>query len=101
MVGFSSVQFSSVQFSSVQLWGTPPGTCVPGTWLLVVGGGDGQFPIPLYRFRVKGFGSVSYQIRILLYCDVSCMCLECILMCPVDNLIYIQDTSRYIKIHPE
>ena len=40
-------------------------------------------------------GSVSYQIRILLYLDVSGVYLECILMCPVE---IHQDTSRYICI---
>ena len=48
------------------------------------GGGDGGFPIVL--------GVISYQIRILLYRDVSCMYPVCILMCPVR--IY-QDTSRF------
>ena len=43
-------------------------------------------------------GSVSYQIRILLYLDVSGVYLDCILMCPVE---IHQDTctSRYINIH--
>jgi hypothetical protein len=41
-------------------------------------------------------GTVSYRIRILMYLDVSCMYLDCILMCPVH---IHQDTSRYIKIH--
>jgi hypothetical protein len=42
----------------------------------------------------------SYRIRILMYLDVSCMYLDCILMCPVHILNHIhQDTSRYIKIH--
>ena len=43
-------------------------------------------------------GGISYQIRILLYRDVSCMYLVCILMCPVR---IHQDTSRYIKIHQD
>ena len=42
------------------------------------------------------FGGGSYRIRILMYLDVSCMYLDCILMCPVH---IHQDTSRYIKIH--
>ena len=44
--------------------------------------GDGQFPIV--------FGSVSYQIRILLYRDVSGVYLECILMCPDIRTIRIR-----------
>ena len=50
--------------------------------------GDGGFPIQI--------GGVSYTIRILMYLDVSCMYLDCILMCPVR---IHQDTSGYIKIH--
>ena len=54
--------------------------------------GDGTFPIV--------FGYISYQIRILLYLDVSLHVeyLGCILMCPVH---IHQDTSRYIKIHQD
>ena len=41
-------------------------------------------------------GGVSYRIRILMYCDVSCMYPVRILTCPVH---VHQDTSRYIRIH--
>jgi len=43
-------------------------------------------------------GVVSYRIRILMYFDVSCMYPDRILMCPVH---IHQDTSKYIKIHPD
>ena len=62
------------------------------------------FPLPLPPLpRVTGgflsfLGGISYQIRILLYRDVSCMYLVCILMCPVR---IHQDTSRYIEIHQD
>ena len=57
-------------------------------------------PLPRVTYSFLSFlGTVSYRIRILMYLDyidVSCMYLDCILMCPVH---IHQDTSRYIKIH--
>ena len=63
----------------------PYGPCAPG---------DGTFPIV--------FGYISYQIRILLYLDVSLVYLECILMCPVDihqDTCILFECNRACKIH--
>jgi len=58
--------------------------------------GRGVAPAARVTYSFLSFlGTVSYRIRILMYLDVSCMYLDCILMCPVK---IHQDTSRYICI---
>ena len=64
----------------------PYGPCAPG---------DGTFPIV--------FGYISYQIRILLYLDVSLVYLECILMPSLRRATGVPNrkTDERIRVRPK